>query len=71
MSHTPPPRDIAEFTAHWRDWLFFFWKSTQADWIAPTLENAWADYGGDWTLSGYRKIGDIVYLRGLVDSTSA
>ena len=36
-------------------------------WIRPTFENGWSDYGyPGWEMAAYRKIGDIVYLRGLV-----
>jgi hypothetical protein len=34
-------------------------------WITPTLINSWAAYGLGWSLPGYRKIGDVVYIRGL------
>jgi hypothetical protein len=36
-------------------------------WIRPTFENGWEDYGyPGWERAGYRKIGDVVTLRGLV-----
>jgi hypothetical protein len=36
-------------------------------WINPTFQNGWEDYGyPGWERAGYRKIGDLVYLRGLV-----
>jgi len=37
-------------------------------WIAPTFQNGWVNYGLGWCPAGYRKIGDIVYLRGLIKS---
>lgn len=35
-------------------------------WNAAVYQNSWRDYGGGWEGAGYRKIGDIVYIRGLV-----
>lgn len=35
-------------------------------WIAPTLVNGWANYGVNWATSGYRRIGPLVVLRGLI-----
>lgn len=35
-------------------------------WTAPTLLNSWANYGGGYQTPEYRKIGDIVYLRGII-----
>ena len=35
-------------------------------WTAPTLQNGWGNFGNGYAPAGYRKIGDIVYLRGLV-----
>lgn len=38
-------------------------------WIVPTMLNGWANYDASlFSPAGYRKIGDIVYLRGLVKS---
>lgn len=38
-----------------------------SDWVAPTLLNSWADYGGPEMLSGYCKdVSGFVHLRGLV-----
>ena len=41
-------------------------------WIAPTLLNGWTIYspGSGFSLPGYRKIGDIVYLRGMITGGS-
>lgn len=35
-------------------------------WISPTLQNSWVDYGSPYTSGQYRKIGKIVYLKGLL-----
>lgn len=35
-------------------------------WTAPTLLNSWVNFGGTQQVAQYRKIGDIVYLRGLI-----
>jgi hypothetical protein len=39
-------------------------------WIAPTLINSWVNYLVGYATAGYRKIGDIVYVRGMVKSGS-
>jgi hypothetical protein len=39
-------------------------------WTAPTLLNGWVNYGGEWATAAYRKVGDIVYIRGLVKDGS-
>jgi hypothetical protein len=39
---------------------------TPTPWVAPSLGNSWVNYGGIYQTCAYRKIGDIVYLRGLV-----
>jgi hypothetical protein len=33
-------------------------------WTQPTLVNSWVDYGGSNALLAYRKVGDVVQLRG-------
>lgn len=35
-------------------------------WIAPTLINNWANYGGSWVGARYRRKNGIVYLQGLI-----
>lgn len=35
-------------------------------WIAPTLLNGWVNFGGGYNTAGYRKIGKLVEIRGLV-----
>ena len=35
-------------------------------WTNATLQNNWVNLGGSYSPAGYRKIGDIVYLRGTV-----
>lgn len=37
-------------------------------WTAPTLLNGWVDYPSPWSPVGYRKIGGVVWLRGLVSN---
>lgn len=37
--------------------------SAPTSWTAPTLLSSWANFAG-YTPAGYRKVGDIVYLRG-------
>src|SRR4029453_9280226 len=41
---------------------------TAVPWIAPTLLNGWTIYqpGSGYSVPGYRKVGDIVYIRGMV-----
>lgn len=40
-------------------------------WTAVTFTSPWGNYGGEWAPVMYRKIGDIVYLRGLMAGTGA
>ena len=35
-------------------------------WTALTLTAPWVNYGLGWTTAGIRRIGDIVYVRGLI-----
>lgn len=35
-------------------------------WTAVTFQNSWMDYGAGYQTVQYRKVGDIVYLRGLM-----
>jgi hypothetical protein len=55
--------------AHLRDNSDYFTGETA--WTAPTFQNAWVNFGfasTQWSLAGYRKIGDMVWLKGLVKS---
>lgn len=54
----------ALLNTHLRDNLLYLKGDTA--WIAPTLLNAWANYGAPHAFAGYRKIDDTVRLRGLV-----
>ncbi len=40
-------------------------------WQSPTFVNSWANLGGGWQTAGYRKIGNVVYLRGVIQSGAA
>lgn len=35
-------------------------------WAAPALLNGWADLGGIWQVAQYRKVGDVVQIRGVI-----
>lgn len=35
-------------------------------WVAPTLGNAWVNFGGAYQVAQYRKVGDEVELRGVI-----
>jgi hypothetical protein len=35
-------------------------------WITPTLLNSWVAYGSAWSTPAYRKIGNVVYIKGLI-----
>jgi hypothetical protein len=43
---------------------------TPTAWTAPTFSNGWINFGGAYNVAQYRKIGDIVYLRGMIKSGS-
>jgi len=40
-------------------------------WIAPTFENGWMSYGAGYPPAGYRKVGDVVQIQGLVKNGTA
>jgi hypothetical protein len=40
-------------------------------WIVPTFQNSWVAYSAPWAPVGYRKIGNIVILRGLIAAGSS
>lgn len=40
--------------------------SADTGWIAPTLTNTWANYASGFQSAAYRKIGNQVFIRGLV-----
>lgn len=42
-----------------------------ASWIAVTFAGTWANFGGGYNNVQYRKIGDIVYVRGLATGGAA
>lgn len=41
-------------------------NSVPGSWTAPTLLNSWANFGGAFQVAQYRKVGDMVQLRGLI-----
>jgi len=42
--------------------------TTPSAWIAPTFLNGWVNFGSGQQVAQYRKVGDLVYLRGVVKS---
>ena len=40
--------------------------NTNENWIAPTFQNSWVNYGSPFQTAGYYKKDNRVYLRGLV-----
>lgn len=50
------------------------WGNSVADainptaWTAPSFLNSWVNFGGVYQVAQYRKINDMVYVRGLVKS---
>lgn len=60
----PTPLDVYFDDAWWGRTV----EATLPDtgWIAPSLLNGWMDYGDIWEPAAYRRIGRIVYLRGLI-----
>ena len=57
------PGAYAALTSDGTNW-FLIAGIPDTGWIAPSLINSWANYGGGYTSAGYRKVGDIVQLRG-------
>lgn len=45
--------------------------TSDSGWIDVTFENSWYDYAGSWDDVQYRKIGDVVHLKGLARKDSA
>lgn len=37
-------------------------------WTAPAFLNAWANFGGVWQVAQYRRVGDVVQIRGTVNA---
>lgn len=70
LSQQPLVGDIITYLDEGSGFPLVLGTSGDRAWITPTLENSWINYsptiGGDWEQAGYRKIGDIVYVRGLV-----
>jgi len=40
-------------------------------WVAPTLVNGWVNYGAGYAPAGYRRVGNVVRLRGFVTGGAA
>lgn len=49
-------------------WLSQFYRHIRGDtdWIAPSLQNSWVDYGGAYAPAGYRLKNGVVYIQGLI-----
>lgn len=41
-------------------------SAASTGWTAASLLNSWQNFGAPWAGAAYRKVGDIVYLRGLI-----
>lgn len=52
-------------------WVPVLGSPLPSAWANMTLQNGWGNIGGGWALAQYRKIGDIVYLRGLISRSTA
>jgi len=49
-------------------WNAWYQVSGPVAWIAPTFTNSWVNYGSGFQSAGYRIVGDMVQLRGLIKS---
>jgi hypothetical protein len=45
-------------------------KTTTSAWVAPTLLNGWTNYGGAYQVMQYRRVGDMIQLRGVIKGTA-
>src|SRR5436190_3119179 len=45
--------------------------NTPTAWTGVTFQNGWQNFGGGWPSAQYRKVGDQVYLRGLISHPAA
>jgi hypothetical protein len=43
-------------------------RQSPSPWVNLSLATGWTAYGGGFLTPGYRKIGDLVYLRGLLNA---
>jgi len=46
------------------------WSRLGTAWSGLSFGSGWTDYGGDYQAGQYKKVGDMVFLRGLVKRTS-
>jgi hypothetical protein len=58
--------DASLMNLHLRDNLLYL--AGEVAWTAPALTNGWVNFDGgtQFTAAGYRKIGDLVFLKGLI-----
>lgn len=49
------------------DWIN---AQTPSAWTAPTFQNSFTSWGSPYQAVQYRKVGDVVHLRGLVNATN-
>lgn len=56
-------------------WTAGAWKATwlvpDTGWITPTLLNGWVPFGGAYRGPAYRRLGGVVYIKGLIKSGTA
>jgi hypothetical protein len=56
--------DAALMNLHVRDNLLYLVGDLA--WTAPTLAGTWVNFGSGFTTAGYRRIGDMVHLKGTI-----
>lgn len=60
------PGTAADLNTYIRDNSSFLFGDTA--WTAPTLVNSWANAGGSAAPAGYRKVGNLVLLKGAINA---
>lgn len=59
---------VAVNAAAWGSLGFTEAGGNDSGWIAPAFSNSWANLGSGYQTAGYRKVGGVVYLRGVIAS---
>lgn len=70
VGHQPAVGSVITYIDEGRGIPIVLGSSGVSGWTQATLVNSWVNYGLTWDTAAYRKVGDIVYLRGLVKNGS-
>lgn len=65
LSQQPAVGDVITYLDEGSGFPLVLGTSGDRAWTAVTFQNSWANFNAGWETVSYRKVGDIVYLRGL------